>query len=69
MDSPDMIQFKEKYLEQVIDPCGDTDAECFKTNFKNFIKTFTLSNGKTLGVLLFEATLNEYGVPTDWTQQ
>jgi hypothetical protein len=68
VESAEMTNLRVKFQEQVIDPCGDTDAECFKNKFKEFINTFKLSNGKTLGILLFEAILNEYGVPVDWVQ-
>jgi hypothetical protein len=66
--SPEMKRLNEEYQIKVIDPCDDLDNACFKANFIKFINTFTLSNGQTLGILYFEATLNSDQTVSNWTQ-
>lgn len=67
--SADMKKLMDEYNDKIRTPCGDLDDACFKANFKKFIKTFTLSNGQSLGILLFEATFDANGNITNWVQQ
>lgn len=69
IDSPDMEKFKKEYRDNIIKPCGDTDNACFKAAFIEFINTFTLSNGQTLGISYYEATFDSNGNIIAWTKK